>query len=200
MFESVFLYAAVGGGVVLLTQLAMMFLGMDDGGFGEGADVGGVDVDVDVDVESDGATTDTAGFWFLEMLSLRTLAAAATFFGLVGGASNSMGWPPAISFALAILAGYSAMYGVYWTFKQLFKLETSGNEDVREAVGLPAEVYVPISAAGGPAGKIHVNQQGRTVEYQAVTDAPERLPTGAQVVITDVVGGDTVRVDPVGFS
>jgi len=192
MLESVFLYAAVGGGVVLATQLAMMFLGMDDGGLGEGADVGGMDVDVDVD--SDGATTDSVGFWFFEMISLRTLAAAAAFFGLVGGASNSLGWPPAVSMALAVAAGYAAMYGVYWTFKQLFRLETSGNEDVRNAVGLPADVYVPIAPAGGAAGKVHVNQQGRTVEYQALTDGEQPLPTGAKVTITAVVSSDTVKV------
>lgn len=189
--ETVFLYSALGGGVVLLVQLAMMLLGMDDT-FGDGADFGGSEVDVDgVD-----GSTDGAGLWFFEMISLRTLAAAATFFGLVGGAANSMGQPTAVSITLACLAGYGAMYSVYWTFKQLFKLETDGSEDIYNAVGKPAEVYVPIAASETRAGKVHVNVQGRTAEYQAITESNEPLATGAKVVVTEVVAGDTVKVWP----
>lgn len=186
--ETLYLYSAIGGGVVLLTQLALMLLGGDDG-FGEGD--AGADADIDAD-----SSTDSHGFWFFEIISLRTLAAAATFFGLAGGAANSIGWPPGVSLVVGALAGYGAMYTVYWAFKQLFRLETSGNEDIRLAVGLPAEVYVPIAAGGAQAGKVHVALQGRTVEYQALTDGPDALVTGAKVIVTGVVNNDTVRVAP----
>lgn len=189
--ETVFLYSAVGGGVVLLVQLATLVLGMEDGGFGEGGDAGGFDAGDGVD-----GSTDAAGLWFFEMLSLRTLAAAATFFGLVGGAANSMGQSPGVSLTLACLAGYGAMYSVYWAFKQLFRLETDGNEDIYNAIGQPAEVYVPIAAAAERAGKVHVVIQGRTAEYQALTESDKALPTGAKVVVTEVVSDDTVKVWP----
>lgn len=185
--ETVFLYAAIGGGVVLLVQLAMMLLGMDDT-FGDGADFGG---EIDVD-----GSTDGAGLWFFEMLSLRTLAAAATFFGLVGGAANATGQSAGVSLTLACVAGYGAMYSVYWAFKKLFSLETDGNEDIYNAIGKPAEVYVPIAASEARAGKVHVVIQGRTAEYQALTESDEPLPTGAKVVVTEVVSGDTVKVWP----
>ncbi|MEQ8848411.1 hypothetical protein [Botrimarina sp.] len=187
--ESVYLYTAIGGGVVLLTQLGLMLLGADDGGLGQG-DAAGVDADA---IDSDGST-DSHGFWFFEMISLRTLAAAATFFGLAGGAANSIGWPPGVSLTVAAVAGYAAMYVVFWAFRRLLQLETSGNEDIRGAVGLPAEVYVPIAPAGGAAGKVHLTLQGRTVECQAVNDTDQPLPTGAKVLVTGVVNSDTVRV------
>lgn len=189
MLETLFLYSAIGGGVVLLVQLAMMVSGMDDG-FGD--DASGVDGG---DIDSDNAT-DGAGFWFLEMISLRTLAAAATFFGLIGGAADSMGNPPGVSIALACLAGYAAMYAVYWAFRQLFRLETSGNEDIYNAIGQRAEVYVPITASAAQAGKVLVTVQGRTVEYQALTDSDHNLPTGSKVLVMDVISSDTVIVAP----
>lgn len=187
MLDSIFLYCAIGGGIVMLFQLAMILLGVEDGGFGDDMDVGGLDI-------GDADAGDTSGLWLLEMISLRTLAAAATFFGLVGKASLASGQPTGVSFALACAAGFAAMYAVYWAFKQIFKLETSGNTDIRQAVGLPARVYVPIGPASESAGKVQLELQGRTVEYQAVTDHPDRLPTGEQVFITEVLSGDTVKV------
>lgn len=188
--ESLFLYAAIGGGVVLLIQLAMLIFGGDDGS--NAADAEGFDLGGD-----DGGVTDASGYWFLEMISLRTLSAAATFFGLVGGAAYKTGASAGVSLALASLAGYGAMYSVYWAFKQIFRLETQGNEDVYNAIGKTAEVYVPISESNRRAGKIHLVMQGRTVEYQALTDSNYPLNTGAKVLVMDVVSDDTVKVAPI---
>lgn len=200
--EALFLYAAVGGGVVLLTQLLMMIFAGDDGGFDDGAgiDHGGVDHGGTdhggTGHHSSSGVTDASGFWFMEIISLRTLAAAATFFGLVGGAANSTGAPAGVSLALAALAGFGAMYAVYWAFKQIFRLETQGNEDVYNAIGQTAEVYVPIGESSRQAGKVHLTLQGRTVEYQALTDSDHPLATGAKVLVMDVVSSDTLKVAP----
>lgn len=190
--SSVFFYSAVFGGVVLVLQVLLMLLGVDDGGLGDLADAGGFDVG---DIETDGAT-DGAGFWFVEMLSLRTLAAAATFFGLAGKATLAADQSPGVALTLALVAGYGAMYSVYWAFKQIFKLETSGNVDIRGAVGGIAEVYIPIDP--GAAGKVQIKLQGRTVELQARSDHGERLPTGAKVSVSQVLSSDTVKVTPSG--
>lgn len=184
--ETVYLYSAIGGGAVLLIQLASMLLGLDDGL----ADAGDPGIDIDIDGTTDGSS------WFFEMLSLRTIAAAATLFGLVGGVVNSAGQPVGVSLGLALVAGYSAMYFVYWAFKQLFKLEVSGAQDINNAVGLTGQVYVPIAPAGGQAGKVHLSMQGRTVEYLALTDSEHPLATGTKVVVRDIVSHDTVKVAP----
>lgn len=191
--NTIFLYSALGGGALLVLQFAMLLLGMDDG-FGDAADPGLDGGDFDAD-----STTDSSGFWFLEMLSLRTLSAAATFFGLTGKAFLASGTSQGVALGFALGVGYAAMYAVYWVFKQVFKLETSGNTNINNAIGLPAQVYVPIGP-GDIAGKVLLELQGRTVEYQAVTDVADRLATGANVVVTGIVSGDTVRVSPVSRS
>lgn len=190
--SSLFFYCALFGGVILLLQLAMMFIGFDDGGLGElgdGLDLGGGDFGDGLDGD---ASTDASGFWLLEIISIRTLSAAATFFGLVGMASLTGGQSTGVSLAFACVAGYAAMYSVYWVFKQIFKLETSGNEDIRNAVGIVGKVYIPIDP--GAKGKIQLKLQGRTVEYQAISDHAERLATGVNVMITEIISNDTVKV------
>ena len=183
--SSVFFYCAVIGGAVLVLQLVLMMTGVDDGGLGEVADAGGFDFE-DLDA------SESSGFWFFEMLSLRTIAAALTFFGLVGKAALSSGQSGGVSLTLALVAGYGAMYSVYWAFKQIFKLEVSGATDIRNAVGKVGQVYIPIDP--GAAGKIQLHLQGRTVELQARSDAEERLATGSKVTVTEVMSADTVRV------
>ncbi len=194
--ESLFTGAAMIGGIVLLLQVGMVLLGMDDGGLSDMAD--GIDLGFD-DVAGDGGgdfdasnSTDSWGLWLLEMISIRTLSAAATFFGLVGMASLSGGQTPTVSLLLATAAGLGALYAVYWVFKQIFKLEVDGNEDIRNAIGVVGKVYIPIDP--GMKGKIQLKLQGRTVEYQAISDHAERLATGATVLITDIIASDTVKV------
>jgi hypothetical protein len=185
-----------------------------DGGIHGGVDGdidGGLDGDAgfeDGGFESDGSLEHDAAWehsghgdvaahqfhWFYEMLSLRTISAALTFFGLVGKTLLAYGHPPGATLVYALLAGGAAMYAVYWLFKQVYKLQNAGNENVRRAIGLPATVYVPIPAGRAGAGKVMFRLQDRTVEYQAVTNEPSRLATGEKVVIVGIVNTGTVRV------
>lgn len=192
MLETTFFYATLGGGAVLALQLLLTFLG----GGEDGADIGEGDLDGGMDFDGDGDSSGNHGesFWFFEMVSLRTLSAAATFFGLVGLIAESHEMPPALSLALASAAGFISMYAVYWMFKQLLKLQSSGTQRIANAVGLPAQVYLKIPAENQGAGKVHVNMQQRTVEYLAVTDESEPLASGENVMVTDIVNGDTLRV------
>ena len=172
----------------MLLQLGMMMLGFDDGDL---SDVTSMDMgEGDLDGASEGS-----GLWFIEMISIRTLAAAVTFFGIVGGGALAYELAPGVAVSLGLLAGYGAMYTVYWAFKQIFKLEVSGHTNIQNAIGLIGQVYVPIDP--GATGKIQLRLQGRTTEYQAQSDARERLATGAKVVVTEIVSSDTLRVEPV---
>ena len=195
MFESIFIYAALIGGIFLAIQFAMVFMGIGE----DGGDAGGVGdgMDQGADHWSEGADGDfdvPDGRWFFEMFSLRSLAGAALFFGLVGKTALAFGVSQTSAVIYAAVAGGVALYAIYWIFKQVFRLESSGNEDVRNAVGLPAKVYVPIPAAGSGAGKVQFKMQGRLVEYEAVSEDSAPLSTGQHVVITGVVSSNTVRV------
>ena len=214
MVDTIFLYAAIIGGTVLAFQLVLMLLGLGDGGdadisgadgadFTGGADLPDGDMSGDVDHAPGHPTWTEAGdadmghpgaHWFYEMLSLRTLGAAVTFFGLAGKTAQARGMNDVQSVIVGLLVGAAAMYGVYWLFKQVYKVQHSGNENIRRAVGLPATVYVPIPASRGGLGKVTFRLQDRTVEYQAVTSEADRLRTGEEVIITEIVNSDTVCV------
>jgi len=218
MLDSLFSITALVGGTVLGFQFVMMLLGLGhdgdgdvsgghdlstdgiDGGVDGGLQGGGFEPDASLDHDAAWDHSDHGGVaphqlhWFYEMLSLRTISAALTFFGLVGKTLLAYGHPPAATLVYALLAGGTAMYVVFWLFKQVYKLQNSGSENVRHAIGLPATVYVPIPAGQAGAGKVMFRLQDRKVEYQAVTNEPSRLATGEKVVIVGIVNTGTVRV------
>lgn len=182
--------------------------GIDAGGF-DGAVDGGLDgaFEADSSVSGDAPGDHTSwsaaadadlghpdAHWFYEIISLRTLSAAVTFFGLVGKTALAYGHPPMASLVYATLAGLAAMYSVFWLFKQVYKMQNAGNENVRRAIGLPATVYVPIPGGRSGAGKVMFRLQDRTVEYLAITNESARMATGEKVVIVGIVNNGTVRV------
>ena len=188
MLQSLFLYTAIAGGAVLGLQLILVFLGGGDDGLGESHG------DASNHHSADGDGHHSSSLWFFEMVSLRTLAAAAMFFGLVGLTAQSYDAPPKVALLAAGAAGFAAMYSVYWMFTQLFKLESSGNQDITNALGLPATVYLRIPARNEGRGKVQLTMQNRIVEYLAITDDPEPIPSGENVWVTEVVNGDTLRI------
>lgn len=204
--NTLFTLAALIGGTVLAFQFVLMLLGFgDNGGDLAGADGGDLSAGGDVagDVAGNQASWHEAADadlghptapWFYEVLSLRTLSAAVTFFGLTGKTTMAYGYSPIGSLALATLVGLAAMYVVYWLFKQVYKLQHTGTENIRNAIGAPAIVYVPIPGKRAGAGKVTFRLQNRLVEYQAVTEDDNRLATGEKVVVVAIVNSDTVRV------
>jgi hypothetical protein len=219
--DTAFTITALIGGTVLAFQFVMMLMGLgDDGGgavagdhaiggdlhsMGDGHVPSAIDGDVFSGDAGDGLSGDhswkeaadmghVGTHWFYEILSLRTLSAALTFFGLTGKMMRGYEYSAIASLMWATLAGLASMYFVYWLFQQIFKLQHAGNENIRNAVGLPATVYVPIPGKRVGAGKVTFRLQNRLVEYQAVTEDEEKLRTGEDVVIVGIVSSDTVRV------
>ncbi|NOZ38892.1 MAG: hypothetical protein GXP24_01535 [Planctomycetes bacterium] len=213
MLDILFLMAAVVGGTVMVCQFLMTMLGLGDDGAGDGDFGGDVGVDVsdfdgggDVDMDIDGdhhtpihhaadADVDHPGSsWLFQVLSFRTVVAALTFFGLGGAWSSSSGHEPALSLVIALAAGGGAMFGMYHLMKAIYGFQSSGNVDIRNAVGQPAKIYIPVPSVGEGKGKVQVSLQGRTMEYEAVTDEDEKLRTGENVIVEAVVGSDIVKV------
>ncbi|HVA45763.1 MAG TPA: hypothetical protein VNH11_05190 [Pirellulales bacterium] len=200
MATIIYSVSAVIGGTVLLCQFLMTLLGLghdlpddlpDDvpHDFHFGHDGGG-----DHDTGHDAGHHGTASF--IRMLTFRTVVAALTFFGLAGLAGNSADLPGELTFVVALAAGGAAMYGVHWLMQSLKRLRADGTVRIERAVGRSATVYLRIPAHKSGAGKIQINVQNRTMEYEAMT-AHEPLPVGSMVVVTQVLGPDTVEVEPV---
>jgi hypothetical protein len=172
--------AALGGGV-LVVQLLLGLLGV--------VDAGG---DMDAGAGHDGGHGHIAAEG-LDLLSVRALSAGVAFFGLGGliGVATPLGLVAAIP--LALIAGTAAMFGTAVAMRWMLGLDDDGTVSIHGAVGATGTVYLTIPGERKGSGKVTLTLQNRIVEYQAVTsDAP--LPTGAPIMVVDVVGPDTVHV------
>ncbi len=185
--ETVFLVCAIVGGTLLVGQMLLSFLGFGEHHGDMGHDV--VDAHHDVGHDHDGA-------WFVGLLTFRAIVAALMFFGLVGLASNSR-FPeePMAPLGLALGGGFAAMFIVSWMMRQLHRLRAEGTVRIDRAVGANGTVYLRIPGQRSGVGKVSLNLQNRTVEYQAVTSHDE-LPTGAKIRVVGVVSSDTLEVVP----
>ncbi|HSJ63374.1 MAG TPA: hypothetical protein VK922_05630 [Gemmatimonadaceae bacterium] len=172
-----FIACAALGGVVLVLQLLLGVLG------------GQADVGHDVHA---GDTHLGDG---LDLVSVRSLSAGVAFFGLTGAGVATSGWPLLLAVPAALLAGTAATFIVAYLMRAMRRLEDDGSEQIENALGQTATVYLRIPGNREGTGKIHVPMQGRTVEYQAVTPGGE-LPSGSLVVVRDIVGPDLLEVVP----
>jgi len=208
LLDTLFIISAVVGGTVMVCQFVLTLMGLDDGvsdgghvGHGHAADFGGDMPDGSVGGGHHiGAATATDGqlhpdsSWLFGVLSFRTLVTAAAFFGLAGMAALRSGFSPTAATVLAAIAGLAAMYGMYWLMRSISGLASSGNQRIGNALGRRATVYIPIPGEKKGAGKVQLSMQNRIVEFQAVTEEPDRLKTGETVEVVGVAGSDTVEV------
>ena len=194
---AVFVVCAAVGGTVLAFQLLITLIGIG----GEALDIDmpdDMDVDMDMDVDADfdaDSGLHHGSSSIFGVLSFRTLVAALTFFGLGGLASQSAGASTPTVVVVAAAAGLGAMYGVYWLMQTLYRLKAEGTAKIQRTVGKHATVYLRVPGGESGTGKIQINLQNRTMEYLAMT-AGEDLPTGAKVVVVDVLTPNTVAVEP----
>lgn len=173
----VYLVCAALGGAVLVLQLMLLFFGGD------------VEADGIADGGHDGAADG------LSFLSIRTIAAFLTFFGLTGWWGSEAGWGAPVTMLVSVGSGGVMMGLVAWLFGTLHKLQSSGNVEAANAVGQPAKVYLRIPPRHTGKGKITVTVQGRSKEYEAETAGAE-LPTGSQVRVVAMTTPNTFEVVP----
>ena len=174
---AVYFFCAVFGGTLILLQMLLMLVG-----FG-----GGEDNDFD-DASNHASPTDV-----FKMLSLRTIVAGIAFFGLGGLAGLTGGTSKPISVVIAVVSGVIAIYVVYYLYVAAAKLKDDGSLSKETLLGATGSVYVRIPGAKGGMGKVLVCQQGRTVEYEAIT-AGEDLKSSTPIVVIGIVSSTTVEV------
>ena len=175
-----FICVAFGGTLILLQLFLMMF------GFG------GTDEASDFGDSMEHPPTD-----IFKVLSFRTLTAGIAFFGLGGLAGLTGGTSKPISFVIAIISGIIAMYAVYYLYWSVSKMRTDGSLSEKTLVGASGSVYVRIPAAKSGIGKVLVTQQGRTVEYEAIT-AGNELKASTPIVVVAIISTTTVEVAVLG--
>ncbi len=214
---TLFLLCAVIGGTVFLFQFVLTLVGLGGDDLDTGGDVphdfdmGDMDVghvgDVDVghvgdvdaghvgDVHDSHGGTDHGSTSLFGIISFRTVIAALTFFGLAGIVSLSNDVAPLPTVAVALIVGFLAMLAVHRMMRLLYSLGQDKTVRIERSVGARGTVYVPIPAKKQGAGKIQLRLQDRIVECTAMTGGPDKLPTGAKVVVTDVLSPTTLEVE-----
>ena len=176
-----FLVCAALGGGVLVVQLLLGLLGV--------VDAGG---DMDASGGHDGGHGHIASEG-LDLMSVRALSAGVAFFGLGGltGLATPLGLVAAIP--LALIAGTAAMFGTAVAMRWMLGFDDDGTVSIHGAVGATGTVYLTIPGERKGSGKVMLTLQNRIVEYQAIT-SDALLPTGAPIMVVEVVGPDTVHV------
>lgn len=191
--ETLYLVCALVGATLIVCQFLMGLMGL-----GGDHDVGhDVHVDTDHHFGHDhhhDAAHDSASHWLVGVLTFRTIVAALTFFGLAGLIGHGKEWPSMLTLGVALAAGAGALFMVASLMKGLHRLKADGTARIERAVGTTGTVYLRVPGKKAGTGKVTLNLQNRTVEYQAIT-AHDEIPTGAKIVVVGVVSSDTVEVE-----
>ena len=197
---------AIPGTVLLLIQILLLIFGLGDhSGFDSGvSDTSGLggdfshDFDTHFDTHLDHDINDAhfSSFGGLRLLTVRGITAFLTVGGWMALWLLDMEMTPWLAIPLGLAAGLAACAAMAYVLRAAMRLESSGNVNIRNAVGLTATVYLPIPAARGAMGKVTLTVQGRFSEFTAVTDHMQSLPTGQLVTVQSVLNGDTLVVVP----
>lgn len=173
--QSLFVVSAILGGAVLTLQLVLGLLGI-------------------VDLHHlEAPHHDNPAHEGLNLLSVRALAAGLAFFGVGGLFGQWLGLGSLLAVPVGLVTGGVVMVGVARVLLGLRQLEADYTVLIEEAIGERGTVYLSIPAERSGRGKVHLELRGRFTELPAVTLQGE-LPTGASVVVTDVIDGDTLVV------
>jgi len=181
--HTLYVGAAVLGGLLLLIQVAMSLLG-----FGADADIDGGALDAGDGADAIDADTSFSGF------SFRTVVAFLTFFGVGGWAALDSGLGQWTSVGLGVLSGSLAFWIVGLLLAQTHRLASSGTVDIQNALGAQARVYLTIGAERTSSGAVTVKIQGRSMQFKAITRGRE-LKTGALCKVMAVASSDTLEVE-----
>lgn len=193
---------AIPSTLILVLQMILSVAGGGGDGDADVSDTSGLDLDADtgdgfdlgdagdLDVGADGVhdMEGPSDFGALKLLSLQTIVTFLTVFSWVAivCVSGKMGGTP--SMLIGAAAGFVMMFVVAKMVQMSARLAENGTLNLRYAIGETGNVYLTIPPAGQGEGKVNLKVQGTFGEFSAVNAGKDLLPTGSQVLVTDVVG------------
>ena len=143
------------------------------------------DTDHDHDHDADHGESGHHGL-SLHLFSLRSVIAFLAVFGWGSLAVSRAGHPMIAALIVGLVLGNLAMLAVSFVMAWFVSMQSNGAIDLRNAVGLPGTVYLPIPAARSGQGKVNVLLQERFVECDAVSDEETPISTGESVIVVGV--------------
>lgn len=136
----------------------------------------------------------------LHILTLRGIVAFFTLFGWSGLLFSMLGLHWLLSLFLAVQVGVIGMVAVALILREALRLQSDGTLNIRNALGLSGTVYLTVPAARREPGKVNVTVQDQLREFEAVTDSETPIPTGADIRVVGITGGDTLIVEAVFYA
>ena len=174
----IFWACAVAGSLVTAIQMLLTIFG-------------GGDVDGDVDAVSvDGLDASTMA----DLFTLKNFVNFFVGFGWAGVTFRQYIDSDAWLLVVAALFGLLFIAMFLFLYKKLMKLESNSAVGASACVGKSADVYLRIPAARSGKGKIQISLNGVPREFDAITDSSETIPSGAVVVVDEVVNGTVLLV------
>lgn len=145
--QQVFITFAIPATLVLVVQFIVLL-------FGFGHDGGDVDVSGDANIDTgdvigaDGANVSDGAHDGLAMFSIRDIMAFFAVGGWSGVVAVDLGLKgnPAWPILISVGAGLLALFGMMYLYKLIMKLQSTGNLNIRNAIGKTGKVYLPIPA------------------------------------------------------
>lgn len=188
--QQIFALFALPATVILVIQTILLLIGLGAQSGGLASDGGGQDGDFGADDSSPAEDSPDTG---LQLFSVRGLVAFFAVGGWTGIALIDLDLPVALAGLLGLAIGFLALVLVAWLAKLVLGLQSAGNLDIRNAVGLIGRVYLTVPSRGDGSGKVTLILQERSIELEAATDQPEPIRTGSAVTVVGV-RGNTVLV------
>ena len=132
----------------------------------------------------------------VRIITVRGIIAFFAIGGWAGLAATTSGIPAIWSVQIALLSGVAAMIFASFIIRFTLKMQSSGNIDLRNAVGQTAEVYITIPSSRSGIGKVMVLIQERYSEIEAVTDNDEPIKPYTVVEIVGLANSGCLVVRP----
>jgi membrane protein implicated in regulation of membrane protease activity len=191
--QQIFLCIAIPATLLLIILIVMMLVGFgNDDVDGDTADEFDGESDADA---TDGDTRDAG-------LSFFTLRGIVSMFSIMGWSGlifldAGMGLPVWAGVAISVALGLLTLFLVALAMRGISRLQSSGNLDLRNAIGKVGQVYLTIPADGASAGKVNLTVQEQFKEFSAITTAKEPIKTGAYVRVVSVSESGVLLVEPI---
>lgn len=188
--NALFMYPAVVGTVFFLFRIVLMMMG----GFGD-ADVDAPDIDLDVDVDvGDGDAGHLDSTDAFEVLSIQGIAAFLMGFGW-GGLVGLKTLQLELGYSMLVGAGFGValMYLLAWMMSMIYSLQSSGNVNIRDAVGKTGDVYATVPPRGEGRGQVRIVINGQQRIFNAITEG-EAIPSKSRITITKANDDNTLTV------
>lgn len=154
--------------------------------------IGGGDTDMEADATEFEADDGGVGFQFF---TFKNVVAFFTIFGWSGITCIDNGLSTTTTLLISTIAGLLMMVLTSLLFYWMHKLAESGTLQIKNAIGVIGEVYLPIGANRSEMGKVQIKVQGSLRELEAITDEITDLKTGAMVKVTEIVSAEILLVE-----